>query len=156
MAKSKDNDSDRKIATNRKAFHEYFIEDKFETGIVLVGTEVKSIKNSNVSLVGTYATVDGGQLNLHGMNIATYECGSMFNHEPLRKRRLLMHALEIRRLKEKIDQKGYTLIPLSIYLKRGMVKLELGLCKGKRAYDKRETLKKKSADEEARREMRRG
>ena len=151
----KENDSNKKLATNRKAFHDYFIEDKQEAGIVLLGTEVKSIKQGNVSLLGSYASVEKGQVVLHAMNVSSYDCGSRNNHDPLRKRRLLLHAAEIRKLAQKIDQKGYTLIPLSIYTKRGIVKVEIGLCKGKREYDKRETLKRKTADKETRREMQR-
>ncbi len=155
MTKPKEDDSNKKLATNRKAFHDYFIEDKQEAGIVLLGTEVKSIKQGNVSLLGSYASVEKGQVMLHATNVSSYDCGSRNNHDPLRKRRLLLHASEIRKLAQKIDQKGYTLIPLSIYTKRGMIKVEIGLCKGKREYDKRETLKRKTADKETRREMQR-
>ena len=147
------NNSFKKIATNRKAFHEYFVDDKYEAGIQLLGTEVKSIKQGNVSLVGSYADLLNGEIFLHGMNVATYEQGNIFNHEPTRKRKLLLHFSEIRKIDQNISRKGYTLIPLNVYLKRGLVKIEIGLCRGKRDYDKRESIKKKTAEADIRRQL---
>lgn len=140
------------LAQNRKARYQYFIEETFEAGIVLQGTEVKSIRLGRVSLKDSYARVDNGELFLYEMHVSPYDYGSSFNHEPLRKRKLLMHRREINRLAGYVQEKGYTLVPLSLYLKNSRMKIELALAKGKRAYDKRQSI----AERDARREMERG
>ena len=128
----------RMVAQNKKAYHDYFVEDKFETGIELAGTEVKSIRKGNVNLKDSFCLVKDGEIRVHGMHISPYEQGNIFNKDPLRPRRLLMHKREIMRLFGKIKQDGYAVVPLSIYFKGPRVKLEIGLCKGKKLYDKRE------------------
>ena len=135
------------VATNKKAYHDYFVEETYEAGVALVGTEVKSVRLGKVNLRDSYVTLKSGEALLVGAHISPYEKGSYFNVDPLRTRRLLLHGEEIRRLKAKTEQKGYTVVPLKIYFKDSLVKLELGLCKGKDLYDKRETLKRR---EEAR------
>jgi SsrA-binding protein len=137
------------VAKNAKAFHDYFIEDRYETGIELAGTEVKSIRLGNVNLKDSYCIIKDGQLAVHGMHISPYEKGNMFNKDPRRPRQLLMHKREILKLFGKIKQDGYALIPLSIYLSHARVKLEIGLAKGKKLYDKRES----AAQRDAKREM---
>ena len=134
------------IATNRKARHEFFIEDTMEAGIVLTGTEVKSIRQGKVNIKESYASIDGGEVYVNGMHISPYEQGNIFNVDPLRKRKLLLHRREIRKLIGETKQKGFTLIPLSIYLKDGKVKVEIALAKGKKNYDKRDTIAKKDAE----------
>lgn len=125
------------IAVNRKARHDYFVLETFEAGIELVGTEVKSLRMGQVNLKDSWVEIEDGELLLHGMHISPYEKGNIFNKDPLRPRRLLMHRKEIRRLAQQIKVEGYTLVPLSLYFKGSMVKVELGLCKGKKLYDKR-------------------
>ena len=143
----------KQIAKNSKAFHDYFVEDRFEAGIELAGTEVKSIRMGNVNLKDSFCTIKDGQLTLNGMHVSPYEKGNIFNREPRRSRRLLMHRREIFRLAAKIQQDGYTLIPLSLYFKGPRVKVELGLCKGKKLYDKRESAARKDAKREIDRAM---
>ncbi|MGI6327902.1 MAG: SsrA-binding protein SmpB [Dethiobacteria bacterium] len=140
------------LAQNRKARHQYFIEETFEAGIALQGTEVKSIRGGRANLKDSYARVEDGELFIYNMHISPYEGGNRFNHEPLRTRKLLVHRREIKRLIGYLHEKGYTLVPLSIYLKNGRVKVELALAKGKRAYDKRHAI----AERDAKREMERG
>lgn len=125
------------IAKNSKAYHDYFIEEKYEAGIALAGTEVKSIRLGNVNLKDSFCIIKDGQLVVHGMHISPYEKGNIFNKEPRRPRQLLMHKREIIRLFARIKQDGYALIPLSLYLKNARVKVELGLARGKKLYDKR-------------------
>lgn len=127
------------IAQNREARHEYFVIEALETGIELVGTEVKSLRAGGVNLKDAWADINDGELILKGMHISPYEQGSIFNRDPVRPRRLLAHKAEIRRLAQQIKLQGYTLVPLSLYFKNGRVKVELGLCKGKKLYDKRAT-----------------
>ena len=136
------------IAKNKKAFPHYFIDERFEAGISLSGTEVKSIRQGAVNLKDSFCTVKDGELILRGMHISPYEKGNIFNKEPLRPRRLLMHKKEITRLGNRIKQDGYTLIPLSIYFKGPYVKVELGLCKGKKLHDKRDSEARKDASRE--------
>lgn len=133
------------IASNRAAYHEYFVDDKYEAGISLAGTEVKSVRGGHVNLKDSYVSIEDGELFVHGMHISPYEKGNIFNKEPLRDRKLLMHKKEIYKLFGLVGQKGYTLIPLSLYFKNGKVKVELGLCRGKKLYDKRETEAKRAA-----------
>ncbi|MFO8191814.1 MAG: SsrA-binding protein SmpB [Bacillota bacterium] len=139
------------ISTNRKARHDYHIEETYEAGIVLTGTEVKSVRNSRVNLKDSYARVENGELFLYNMHISPYEPGNRFNHDPLRVRKLLMHRMEISRLAGKIKEKGYALIPLKIYLSGGLIKIELGLARGKKLYDKRRDI----AERDSKREMER-
>ena len=134
------------LAENRKARHDYTVLDTVECGIQLTGTEVKSIRGAKVSLAGAYGAVIKGELWLVGADIATYEFGNRFNHNPKRDRKLLVHAKEIRELKMKTEAKGLTLIPLKLYLKHGRIKLELGICRGKALHDKRESLKNKDIE----------
>lgn len=124
-------------AQNRKAFHDYFVEDRYEAGIELAGTEVKSIRAGTLNLKDAYCTVKDGELFVHGMHISPYEKGNIFNRDPVRSRRLLMHKREIRKLHALVKQDGYALVPLSVYFKDSRVKLEIGLCRGKKNYDKR-------------------
>jgi len=140
--------SNRKLATNKAAFRDYFVLERLEAGIELRGTEVKSIKSSNVNLGSSFARIHEGQVFLFNLNIAPYDHGNQFNHQPDRQRRLLLHAKEIRKLGIQTDQKGLSLIPLSVYLKRGMVKVEIGVCKGKRMHDKRDDMRRKTAERE--------
>lgn len=133
------------IAENRAARHEYFIQESFEAGIELVGTEVKSIRNGGVNLKDSWCSIDNGQLYVKGLHISPYEKGNLFNRDPLRVRRLLMHKREIMRLFGLVKQQGLTLIPISLYFKGSRVKLQVGLCKGKKLYDKRDDMAKKSA-----------
>ncbi len=142
---------DKIISTNRKARHDYQIEESYEAGIVLTGTEVKSIRNARVNLKDSFAKVEGNEIFLYNMHISPYEQGNRFNHEPLRVRKLLMRKIEISRLGGKIKEKGYSLIPLKIYLTRGLVKIELGLARGKKLYDKRRDI----AERDSKREMER-
>ena len=132
------------LAENRKARHDYTVLETIECGMVLSGTEVKSVRHGEVSLAGAYGAVLGGELWLVGADIAAYKFGNRFNHEPKSRRKLLVHAKEIRELRLKTEAKGLTLIPLRLHLKRGRVKLDLGVCRGKAMHDKRETLKKKA------------
>ena len=141
------------IAKNSKAYHDYFIEEKYEAGIALAGTEVKSIRMGNVNLKDSFCIIKEGQLAVHGMHISPYEKGNIFNKDPRRPRQLLMHKREILKLYGKIKQDGYALIPLSIYLSRARVKLEIGLAKGKKLYDKRESAAKRDAKREMDRTM---
>ena len=135
--------SEKVVATNKKAYHDYFIEETFEAGIELVGSEVKSIRKGAVNLKDSYAAVKDGELILYNAHISPYEKGSFFNPDPRRKRRLLMHKKEIVRLKSKTEQKGYTLVVTKIYFKNALVKAEVALAKGKELFDKRKTLKEK-------------
>ena len=141
-------ESRKLIAKNSKAFHDYFVEDRYESGIQLAGTEVKSIRAGTLNLKDSYCTIKDGQMTLNGMHVSPYEKGTIFNREPRRPRRLLMHKREILRLFAKIKQDGYTLVPLSLYFKGPRVKVEIGLCKGKKLYDKREAAAKKDAKRE--------
>jgi SsrA-binding protein len=143
------------IAQNKKAFHDYFIEETLETGIALTGTEVKSIRAGRVNLRDSYAAVDRGELYLIGTHISPYEQGNIHNHDPLRTRKLLVHARELRRLYGKAQMAGYTLVPTKLYFKDGRVKVEIGLAKGKATYDKRQTLAKKEAERDMERAFRR-
>jgi SsrA-binding protein len=139
----------KQVAQNRKAFHDYFILEKFEAGIELYGTEVKSIRAGNVNLKDAFATVKDGEMFIRGMHVSPYEKGNIFNRDPMRPKRLLMHKREILKLYGRTKQEGLALIPLSIYFKDSIVKVELGLCKGKKLHDKRES----EAERDAGREM---
>ena len=137
------------VAQNRKAYHDYFVEDKYEAGISLAGTEVKSIRQGTLNLKDSFCIVKDGEIFVHGMHISPYEKGNIFNKDPLRPRRLLMHKREIRKLHSLIKQDGYAIIPLSVYFnERAKVKLEIGVCKGKKLYDKRDSAAAKDAKRE--------
>ena len=139
----------KEIASNRKAFHDYFVLERFEAGIELFGTEVKSIRAGQVNLKDSYCTIREGELFVRGMHVSPYEKGNIFNRDPVRTRRLLMHKREIRRLGDRVAQDGVALVPHSLYFKDSRVKVELGLCKGKKLYDKRDS----DAERNARRDM---
>ena len=141
-------DKGKTLAQNRKAWHDYFIEDTFEAGIELAGTEVKSIRQGKVNLKDSHAAVFRGELFLYSMHISPYEQGNIFNKDPLRTRKLLMHKAQIMRLAGLIQQDGYTLIPIELYLKKGRVKVALALCKGKKNYDKRDAIAKRDSKRE--------
>ena len=143
----------KEIASNRKAFHDYFVLERFEAGIELFGTEVKSIRAGQVNLKDSYCTIREGELFVRGMHVSPYEKGNIFNRDPVRIRRLLMHKREIRKLHALIKQDGYTLVPLSVYFKDARVKVEVGLCKGKKNYDKREASAQRDAAREIDRTM---
>ena len=136
----------KNIAKNPTALHNYTVIDKIEAGLVLYGTEIKSIRNGKVNLKDSYATLNKGEIFVYSMHISPYEQGNIFNKDPMRPRKLLLHKKEIFKLTGMIQQKGYTLVPISIYFKDNRVKLELVICKGKKLFDKREDLKKKEAD----------
>ena len=146
---SKDNKFNSTLAENRRARHDYTVLDTVECGMVLTGTEVKSIRRGGVSLAGSYAAVLRGELWLVGADISAYEFGNRFNHDPKRDRKLLVHAKEIRDLKMKSEAKGLTLVPLKIFLKHGRIKIEIGVCRGKALHDKRDALKKKAMRRDA-------
>ncbi len=141
------------IALNKKARHDYFVEDAFETGIELFGTEVKSIRQGNVNLKDAWCKIDDGELFICGMHVSPYEKGNVFNRDPLRVRRLLMHKREIMRLFGLVKQEGYALIPLSLYFKGSRVKVSMGLCKGKKLHDKRQDIAKRDAKRDIDRAM---
>ncbi len=133
------------ISANKKAYHDYFVEEKYEAGIELVGTEVKSIRMGNVNLKDSFCHVDSGELFAYGIHISPYEMGNIFNKDPLRCRKLLLHKKEIMKLFGLVGREGYSIIPLSVYLSGSRVKVEIGLCKGKKLYDKRESAAQKDA-----------
>lgn len=147
------NDNSRLIANNKKAYHDYFVDETFEAGIVLVGTEVKSLRMGKCSIKESFIGIDNGELYIYGMNISPYEKGNIFNKDPLRVRKLLVHKTEINKLAGKIKEKGFTLVPLKVYFTRGKAKIEFGLCRGKKLYDKRETIAKKDFEREQRRDF---
>lgn len=133
------------VAQNRKARHEYFVEEAFECGIALHGTEVKSMRQGRVNLKESFAAVKDGEMIVSGMHISPYEQGNIFNTDPLRPKKLLLHKAEIRRLAGMVQRQGYTLVPLSVYLKDGRMKMELGLCRGKKLHDKRDDMAQRDA-----------
>lgn len=139
-------DGKKIIANNKKAYHDYFVDETMEAGIQLFGTEVKSLRQGGVNLKDSYCYIDGGEIFASGMHISPYEKGNIYNREPLREKKLLMHKREILRLLGKVGQEGVTLVPLSLYFKGSRVKVELGICRGKKLYDKRDDLAKKQAN----------
>jgi len=141
------------IANNKKAYHDYFIEDKYEAGIALHGTEVKSLRMGKCSIKEAFIRIENGEMFIYGMHISPYEKGNIFNKDPLRVRKLLLHKYQINKIAGQLAQKGYTVVPLSVYFKGSLVKLEIGLAKGKKLYDKREDIAKKDARREAEREF---
>ena len=142
------------VAQNRRAYHDYFVEESYECGLCLQGTEVKSIRQGRVNLKESFAMARGQEIFVEGMHISPYEQGSIFNHDPLRPKKLLMHKSEIRKLSGQVQRQGYALVPLQIYLKDGRMKLELGLCKGKHTHDKRDDAAEKDAKRDMQRAMR--
>ncbi len=146
-------DSTKTIAQNKKAYHDYFVEETYEAGISLFGTEVKSVRQGQVNLKDSWCDIDDGEMFIKGMHISPYEKGNIFNRDPLRPKKLLMHKKEILKLFGLVKVQGYTLVPLSLYFKGSKVKVAVGLCKGKKLYDKRADMAKKSANREIDRTM---
>lgn len=151
---SKTEKNDPTIAQNKKAYHDYFVDESYEAGIALSGTEVKSVRLGQVNLKDSYCSVEKGELFVRGMHISPYEKGNIFNKDPLRVRKLLMHKKEILKLASATEQKGYTLVPLSLYFKGSRVKMKIGVCRGKKLWDKRDTEAKNQAIREIERETR--
>ncbi|MCR4807244.1 MAG: SsrA-binding protein SmpB [Lachnospiraceae bacterium] len=150
---SKDKSSIKLIANNKKAYHDYFIEDKYEAGIVLSGTEIKSLRMGKCSVKESYIRIEKGEAFIYGMHISPYEKGNIFNKDPLRTRKLLLHKQEIKKLTGKLAEQGFTVVPLQVYLKGSLVKVEIGLAKGKKLYDKRQDIAKKDMKREAERDF---
>lgn len=142
------------IAQNKKAYHDYFVEERIECGIALFGTEVKSIRLGKVNLKESWAQIRKNEVWVEGMHISPYEQGNIYNRDPLRDKKLLLHRSEIRKLDSQVMRQGYTLVPLELYLKDGRVKMELGVCRGKQVHDKRDTIAKRDSDREIRRALR--
>ena len=150
MAKEK---GSRLIANNKKSYHDYFIEETYEAGIALHGTEVKSLRMGKCSIKESFVRIENEEVYIYGMHISPYEKGNIFNRDPLRVKKLLLHKSEIRKMKGKIAEKGYTLVPLKVYFNRSLVKVEIGLAKGKKLYDKRQDIAKKDQRREAERDF---
>lgn len=146
-------DSIKLISNNKKAYHDYFIEETFEAGIALHGTEVKSLRMGKCSIKESFVRIDRGEVFIYGMNISPYEKGNIFNKDPLRIRKLLLHGYEINKLAGKMAEKGLTIVPLKVYFKGSLVKVEIGLARGKKLYDKRQDIAKKDMKREAEREF---
>ena len=142
------------IAQNKKAYHDYFVEERIECGIALFGTEVKSVRLGKVNLKESWAQIRKNEVWVEGMHISPYEQGNIYNRDPLRDKKLLLHRSEIRKLDSQVMRQGYTLVPLELYLKDGRVKMELGICRGKQVHDKRDTIAKRDSDREIRRALR--
>ena len=142
----KDKDANRSIAQNKKAFHEYFVEESYEAGIELTGTEVKSLRQGKANIKEAWCAIEEGQLFIKGMHISPYDHGNVFNVNPLRVRKLLLHKKEISHLYSRVKQAGYSIVPLSLYFKGSLVKVQIGLCKGKKLYDKREDAARRDAN----------
>lgn len=149
-------DKERDVAVNRRAYHDYFIDEKYEAGVALTGTEVKSIRNGRANLRDGFVRIDGGEAWLENVHISPYAQGNLMNHDPLRPRKLLLHRRQISSLIGKVKQKGYTLIPLRVYFTRNHAKVEIGLARGKRQFDKREAIAEREAKREIARAVRRG
>lgn len=142
------------VANNKKAYHDYFIEEKYEAGVALHGTEVKSLRLGKCSIKEAFVRIEQGEVFVYGMHVSPYEKGNIFNKDPLRVKKLLLHRQEINRMAGRIAEKGYTLVPLQVYFKDGLAKVEIGLAKGKKLYDKRQDIAKKDQRREAEREFR--
>lgn len=151
MAKGKE--SQKLIANNKKAYHDFFIDETYECGIALHGTEVKSMRMGKCSIKEAFVRIEDGEVSVYGMHVSPYEKGNIFNKDPLRVKKLLLHKYEINKLLGKIKEKGYTLVPLQVYFKDGKVKVEIGLARGKKLYDKREAIAKKDQRREAEKEF---
>ncbi len=146
-------DSVKLIANNKKAYHDYFIEETYEAGVALHGTEVKSIRMGKCSIKESFIRIDNGEVIAYGFHISPYEKGNIFNRDPLRPKKLLLHRYEINKITGKIKEKGYTLVPLRVYIKGSLIKVEIGLARGKKLYDKRQDIAKKDMRREAEREF---
>lgn len=151
MAKQKE--TQKLIANNKKAYHDYFIDETYEAGVALHGTEVKSMRMGKCSIKESFIRIENGEVFVYGMHVSPYEKGNIFNKDPLRVKKLLMHRYEINKLAGKVAEKGYTLVPLQVYFKEGRAKVEIGLARGKKLYDKREDIAKKDARRETEREF---
>ncbi len=147
------NEGMKLIANNKKAYHDYFIEEKYEAGLVLHGTEVKSLRQGKCSIKESFIRIENGEMFIYGMHVSPYEKGNIFNKDPLRPKKLLLHKREIMKLLGKIKEKGYTLVPLQVYFTSGRAKIEIGLAKGKKLYDKREDIAKKDQRRESERDF---
>jgi SsrA-binding protein len=152
----KKDERERDVAVNRRAYHDYFVDEKYEAGVVLTGTEVKSVRGGRCNLRDGFVRIDGREAWLENVHISPYAQANVMNHEPMRPRKLLLHRKQISSLNGKVRQKGYTLIPLRVYFSRNHAKVEVGLCRGKREYDKREAIAERDAKREIARAMRRG
>lgn len=141
------------VANNKKAYHDYFVDEKYETGLVLHGTEVKSLRMGQCSIKEAFVRIENGEVWVYGMHVNPYEKGNIFNKDPMRPKKLLMHKSEINKLLGKVKEKGYTLMPLQVYFSNGKAKLEIGLCRGKKLYDKREDIAKRDQKREAERDF---
>ena len=141
------------VAGNKKAYHDYFVDEKYETGLVLHGTEVKSLRMGKCSIKEAFIRIENGEVWIYGMHVSPYEKGNLFNKDPLRPKKLLMHKSEINKLLGKVKEKGITLVPLQVYFKDGRAKLEIGLCRGKKLYDKRNDIAKRDMQREAERDF---
>ena len=141
------------VANNKKAYHDYFVEEKIEAGLVLHGTEVKSLRLGKCSIKEAFIRIENGEMYIYGMHISPYEKGNIFNKDPLRIKKLLLHKSEIMKLTGKIKEKGFTIVPLQVYFKEGKAKIEIGLCRGKKLYDKRQDIAKKDQKREAEKEF---
>ncbi len=150
---AKDKESQKLIANNKKAYHDYFIEETYEAGVALHGTEVKSMRMGKCSIKEAFVRIENGEIFVYGMHVSPYEKGNIFNKDPLRVKKLLMHKYEINKLAGKVAEKGYTLVPLQVYFKDGKVKTEIGLARGKKLYDKRQDIAKKDMRRETEREF---
>ena len=153
MAENKTKTAIRVVAQNKKAYHDYFVEERYEAGVALYGTEVKSIRQGGVNLKDSYCSFEGGEMFALGVHISPYDHGNIFNREPLREKKLLMHRREIMKLQGLVQQKGYTVVPLSLYFSGSYVKMELGLCRGKKLYDKRDSDAARQAERDIDRHM---
>lgn len=147
------NKSMKLVANNKKAYHDYFIDEKYEAGIVLHGTEVKSMRMGKCSIKEAFIRIENGEMSVYGMHVSPYEKGNIFNKDPLRVKKLLLHKYEINKLSGQIAEKGYTLVPLQVYFKDGLAKVEIGLAKGKKLYDKRQDIARKDQKREAEKEL---
>jgi len=146
--------NEKLIAQNKKAYHDYFIDETFQAGISLVGTEVKSMRAGRCNLKESFIRIDGGEAFIEGMHVSPYSHGNIFNQDPVRRRRLLLHKKEINKLRTAVTQEGYTIVPLKIYFSRSFVKLDIALAKGKKLYDKRDAIAKKTQERDAAKEFR--
>ncbi|MBQ7926835.1 MAG: SsrA-binding protein SmpB [Lachnospiraceae bacterium] len=149
----KERETKKLIANNKKAFHDYFIDETYEAGVALHGTEVKSMRMGKCSIKESFIRIENGEVFVYGMHVSPYEKGNIFNKDPLRVKKLLMHRYEINKLQGKVAEKGYTLVPLQVYFKEGRVKVEIGLARGKKLYDKRQDIAKKDQRREAEKEF---
>jgi SsrA-binding protein len=147
------NEATKLVANNKKAYHDYFVDEKLEAGLVLHGTEVKSLRLGKCSIKEAFIRIENGEVFVYGMHISPYEQGNIFNKDPMRVKKLLLHKSEITKLTGRIKEKGFTIVPLQVYFKEGKAKIEIGLCRGKKLYDKRQDIAKKDQEREAQKEF---